>query len=281
MPGTGPEAARERLVVDGHVHLHGCFDVPSFLDEAEANLVVVARALGLDPELPGVLLLTESAEDAAFRDLRSRAGEAGGSGWSFRHTAEPESLLALRAEAPRLILVAGRQVATAEGLEVLALGCDASFDDGRPLAETLAAVRECGALPAVPWGFGKWWLGRGRLVRTLVEREEPGRFFLGDNGGRPALSRGPRLFAVAERRGIRVLPGSDPLPFAAQSRRVGTFGFVLRVPLDLERPSARIKATLSDASTTVEPFGEGRRLLPFLRDQVAMQLHKRRRGAAS
>jgi hypothetical protein len=281
MPGTEPERSEERLVVDGHVHLHGCFEVQSFLDDAEANLVVVARALGLDPELPGVLLLTESAKDAAFRILRSRAAGGSGPGWSFRRTAEPESLLALRSDAPRLILVAGRQVATAEGLEVLALGCDATFTDGQPLAETLAAVRECGALPAVPWGFGKWWLGRGRLVRALVEREEPGRFFLGDNGGRPALSRGPRLFGVAQRRGIRVLPGSDPLPFTTQSRRVGTFGFVLRVPLDFERPAARIKATLSDVSTTVEPFGEGRRLLPFLRDQVAMQLHKRRRGAVS
>ena len=280
-PSIQARAGESRLVVDGHVHLHSCFDDEEFLDDAERNLTAAQRRIGLDDDAPGVLLLTESAGESAFRRLRLRAAERPAGGWSFRATREPESLLAVRGQAVRLILVAGRQVATSEGLEVLALACDATFEDGRTLDETLAEVREHGALPAVPWGFGKWWFGRGRRVQALVERERPESFFLGDNGGRPALATSHPLFAAARKRGIRVLPGSDPLPFPRQRRRVGSYGFVLSAPTDLERPAARIRAALSAGAGPIESFGAGRGLLSFFADQLSMQLHKHLRGAAS
>lgn len=53
--------------------------------------------------------------------------------------------------------MAGRQIVTAEKLEVLALGTDLDIDDGRPIREVLSLVTENGGLPVIPWGAGKWW----------------------------------------------------------------------------------------------------------------------------
>ena len=36
---------------------------------------------------------------------------------------------------------------------------DREFADGRPIPDVLAAVAEAGAIPVIPWGFGKWWFG--------------------------------------------------------------------------------------------------------------------------
>ena len=63
-----------------------------------------------------------------------------GEAWDFR-LVELNSLAALDRGKLRFFVVAGRQVVTAEGLEVLALACDGGFPDGRPLADILTGRR--------------------------------------------------------------------------------------------------------------------------------------------
>ncbi len=254
MTGGGASAGPP-VLVDAHVHLYDCFPLAAFLDGAAANFAAAAARRGLEGPPAGVLLLAAGAGEGALERLE-------------------------RADGARLVLVAGRQAAAAEGVEVLALACRAEIPDGEPLAATLAAARAAGALPVVPWGAGKWWWGRGRLVAAAVEREDPADFFLGDSGGRPRLARRPALFERAARRGIRVLPGSDPLPFARHARRAGSTGFALEGGpeggLDGERPGASLRRALRESRGAPAPYGDGERALPFLINAVAMQLRKRR-----
>jgi hypothetical protein len=218
--------------------------------------------------------MTETARDDAFAAFAARAGGAARDGWSFRATAEAESLLACRDGGAVLGLVAGRQIVTAEGLEVQALGTMVTFPDGEGLDATLDRVRAAGAVAVLPWGFGKWSGRRGALVEARIREGGAGDLFLGDNGGRLAAGPRPRLLDLAESRGLVVLPGSDPLPIPGQERRVASFGFVLDGPVDADRPAESLKAGLRGLAASPRAYGRATGLAPFVRNQIFMQLRK-------
>jgi hypothetical protein len=261
------------ILADGHVHFHACFALARFLDAALENLRAGRRQLGLGNG-PGALLFTETSRDHVFRALRDGRSPHSGP-WSFEATDESGAIVAVREPGEALLVIAGRQVATGDGLEVLALGTDAEFPDGLPLGEALARVDAAGAIPVLPWGFGKWWLRRGRLVRDALLATAGPRFFLGDNAGRLRLMRDPPLFRAAAARGTLILPGSDPLPFRSQTTKAGRYGFALPGALDRGRPAEALKRILREQRAQPAVFGRRERLLDFCRLQLAMQLRKR------
>jgi hypothetical protein len=267
-------------LVDAHVHLHPCFDRKRFLDGAQSNLSLGASALGARPD-GGVLCFTESAGVHRHRELRESAGRTGTGGWRMEATEETAALVARRDGEPPLVLVAGRQIVTADGLEVLALGADLPVPDGRPLVDVLAEVREGGAAAVVPWGFGKWSGRRGALLRRLLESGALEGCFLGDNSGRLAFGARPALFSEAERRGVAVLPGSDPLPFPSQAGRAGRYGFLAQFTLDAARPATSLLGHLRTLRTSPCTFGRLEHLPGFMMSQVRMQLRKRRPAEAA
>jgi hypothetical protein len=264
------------LLIDGHTHLYGAYDDDIFFDSALANLGAAAAQLTIDSDWWGCLLFSETSRDHAFERLQAEAGRRNGRRWSFRRTMEDGALIARIDGQDRLLLVAGRQIRTVEGLEVLALCCRAEFQDGLPLGAALESVRTQGAVAVLPWGFGKWWFGRARLMRSFLSSPEASSVFLGDNGGRPALLADPPLFELARRSGIFVLAGSDTLPFASEAARVARYGFVVQGDLDLARPADGVKALLK--ALTKQPRGFGRRqgVASFARHQTALMLRKSR-----
>lgn len=262
-------------LVDGHVHVHDCFDVPRFLDTAAANLAAAAQALGLRAAPVGCLLLAESHGVDAFGRLAD--GSAARGAWQLDPTAEPVSLVARRQGALPIVLIAGRQIVCCEGLEVLALGTRATFADGQSLAAALAAVSVQDALAVVPWGVGKWQGARGRLIADLLGRDRDRPLFVGDNGGRLGLAPRPKLFATAERSRVPVLAGSDPLPSPDQVARVGGYGFVAELCLDLRAPFAALRRYLEGLEASPRTFGRLEGLPGFVRSQVTMQIQKRGR----
>jgi hypothetical protein len=139
-------------------------------------------------------------------------------------------------------------------------------------------VSAADALPVLPWGFGKWLSRRGALVEERIRFPQHNGLFLGDNGGRPGFRPRPRLFAIAETHGLIVLPGSDPLPLPSQEQRVAGFGFVLEGPIASDRPAESLKARLRALKASPRPYGEAARLVPFVRNQVYMQLRKHGRS---
>ena len=150
-----------------------------------------------------------------------------------------------------IYIVAGRQIVTAEGLELLALGTDQLFEDGLPASSALTAVRASGALPVFPWAVGKWLGKRGKILSDLLSRElrsnesatdgSSADLYLGDNSGRPIFWHNPSHFKQARALDMHVLPGTDPLPFADEAKRVGSFGFVVHGSLSDEHPVDDLK----------------------------------------
>jgi hypothetical protein len=267
------------LLVDGHVHVYEAFDRTRFLDGAAANFRRAAADLGLARSaLAGCLMMTEKPIHHVFREFRAEAdGERQPSAapWRFERTGEAESLLARRPDGETLLILAGRQVETRENLEVLALAADLEFPTDLTLPQALDAVLDSPALAVLPWGFGKWWSRRGRIIEAALERGGAGRLFLGDNSGRPLLYPTPRIFGDAAARRIWNLPGTDPLPFASEQARAGTLGFVLACTIDEERPAAAIRAAVRALNKQPRIFGGLESLARFARNQVKMQIQKR------
>ena len=269
-----PEAGVIDILLDGHVHFHGCFDREGFFDSALANLCAGATAAGPPGRAVLCLLLTEGADEDFFEALSADRRIPGKGAWTVDPSGEDGSLLVSRRGTDSLILVAGRQIVTREGLEVLAIGRRARYPRGLAVRDAIEATLAQQAIPVIPWGFGKWWFARGQLLDALLHAPETPRLFLGDNAGRPQIAPAPRLFSVARERGFFVLPGSDPLPFPAQVRTVGRFGFALRGAWDATRPAESVKRLLAELSSQPRTFGRRESLAGFARSQVGMQLRK-------
>ena len=273
-----PQEKEPLILADGHVHIHECFDRQAFFKAALSNFYLAAAQERAEDRYQSVLFLTEGQGREIF-PLFSQSGPGSGydplPGWSFRKTREADSLVARNRLGQELFLIAGYQIVTTEGLEVLALGATRRDHlDGRPFREVIRILDDQGGLPVVPWGFGKWTGRRGALLRKFLSGPVQNPFFLGDNSGRPGFIPPPALFSIGVKKGILILPGSDPLPFPSETQRPGGFGFSLTGSLDPERPSREIKELLLDPAVKLKPYGRLETTARFLRNQWKMQLQK-------
>jgi hypothetical protein len=260
------------LLIDTHVHFHPGFRRDDFLDAALASFARGAAELGVDGPFTGCLMLAETAEERWFLRLSRQEEGARFGAWQFEPTGDDAVLTARRrTDGAMLLIVAGRQVRSREGLEVLALATREEFPDGLPFSDALTRVRWSGAVTVIPWGFGKWWLYRGALVEAALRRVTGPGIFLGDNAGRPQSAGRPRLFREAEARDIPVLPGSDPLPLPEHAVRAGSYGFLLQDGLDPERPVQSLKQALGSLTAEPRTFGRRTSLAGFCRDQLALR----------
>lgn len=280
-------------LIDSHVHLYPQWTVADALASAQANMQQAASRIAAEesgqhngrPPL-AVLMLTERASESVFAELRENAPSYAG---RFQIETGPESAVlqvtSTEANDLPMLIIAGRQIVTDTGLEVLALCCEATFDDRQSLGDTLDAVRSAGALPVLPFGVGKWRGQRAALVRQAIDNAQAGSLVIGDNAGRLLYAKEPELFGHARSRGVPVLPGSDPLPLPGDHACVGRYGFVLQVSdtngeasLDPAQPSALLKAAIASPALATNPptiFGQRDGLMRMARVQLAMQLRKR------
>ncbi|HEX9944579.1 MAG TPA: hypothetical protein VGG03_21420 [Thermoanaerobaculia bacterium] len=264
------------LLIDAHVHFHPGFDRDAFLDAALDNFAWGAAELGIAPPFMGCLMLAERAGERCFLQWAQDEDGAHLGAWEFEPAADPAALIARRCtDGKRLLVVAGRQVRSREGLEVLGLATLEEFPDGLSFRDALARVRWSDALTVIPWGFGKWWFYRGALIESVVRRAERPGICLGDNAGRPEVGGRPRLFREAEARGIPVLPGTDPLPLPGHADRAGTYGFLLEEGFDERQPARSLRRALRSLSTPPRTYGRRRDLTAFCQDQIALRLPRR------
>lgn len=223
--------ARTRLLVDGHVHFHSAHRMDVFIESAIGNLS--RNGSGIP-----TLLMTEGAGAHVFRDWID-----GKCACEVGRTSELDSIML----ADRLLVIAGRQVVTAERIEVLALATASDFEDGLSLNETIEAVKAAGGIPILPWGVGKWFGERGRLVVEAVRKHG---VMVGDNAGRPLGWPKPPLFNKHP-----VIPGSDPLKAEGEERMVGRYGFILECDFDSQRPAESIRRSLRALQSCPATFG--------------------------
>lgn len=261
--------ANASAVIDGHAHYYDAHDPGRWLDAAWRNM---AAAGGRNWQ--GCLMLARTGRARSPAQLAARLA---GSGWRAEPTDEPDSLVAIRRGGGHLLLVGGHQLATAERVEVLSFGAAAA--DGEPLTDTVTAVAAAGGLAVLPWAFGKW-LALSPATLDILHRLAPGRLLLGDNRGRPRALPAAWPFRWAERRGIAVLPGSDPLPLADHAELAGSYGFVLDGWLDEARPAAALRARLAALTGQPRRYGNRVSLSGFCREQLRLRTTPRRRELA-
>lgn len=264
------------LLVDGHMHVHPRFDLAAFFRAADRNFRRVARERGLaDGQWRAALMLVEAGRERAFERLADGSLPAP-AGVEIRPTGDAAALTFSVDGGPPILLTAGRQIATTSGVEVMSLVTREVVPDRLSFEDAMDRSFATDGFTAIPWGFGKWSLARGELVRQQLLRRAPGSIGLGDNGGRLGIAAPPPLFRFAEERGFAVLPGSDPFPFPEQVARVGTFGFVLDGwdPTD-PHPAASLLARLRGLKHSPPTYGRLTGLASFAVAQVRMQLHNR------
>jgi len=262
-------AGKASLPVDGHVHLYDLSLACPILDTAESAFRSVPRRTG---NLFGMLLLTQSANESVFESLKDLQSVGR---WAItRATAEPETLLARSGESV-IAIVCGRQVRTQDGLEVLALGTCEVFKDRMSLTDTIEAVDRTSAIPVIPWGFGKFMGARGERVAELLARRDGGGLFVGDNGSRLDMLGAPVWLREAERRGFRVLPGTDAFPLGRDYERIGSLGFMADIEPNEVSPWRSLRAWLLQLPVSPIPYGRACSLGRFVHNQVGIQLLNR------
>ena len=154
-----------------------------------------------------------------------------------------------------LVVIPGRQIACAERVEILALGTEATFNDGIPAKDAIRRVADAGALPVLAWGLGKWMFKREKVVEDLLATFKPSELAIGDSSMRPVFWREPRLMRQARAAGFRILHGSDPLPPKSEETRAGQYGDIVDIDdlpeLDESKPVApQILRILREAPLT-------------------------------
>ena len=266
-PASSPE--QTTLLVDGHVHLHSCFELPIFLSAALQNFQTQSQQLQLNAPLTGALLLAEVSGINAFSAIAQQHQTLSQqlTEWDIELTQEACSIWAKHVEGHAILIAAGRQVVTAEGIEVLALITDNAVEDGRSLTETLAAVEQAQGLSVLPWGVGKWIGKRGNLVQAELENASRELLFAGDNGGRPGFWTLPNYFQHRPQ-----LPGSDPLPMPDEVNRAGSFGFVTQGKLDHDYPGRSLQHILKQTQPYIQPYGRTMSPFKFVKNQSLIRL---------
>lgn len=266
------------LFVDAHVHYHDVFCPAEFLDSTARNFAGQALQRRME-NWTGYLLFADPPGRTSLDHMRQfeQSGLLGA--WRLIETEEETSLIATSG-CNFLVLVAGRQVATVEGLELLSLGTMSDLPQKAQLDDCIYQSQSLGALTILPWGVGKWWFTRGTHVRRVFEThteqqsQSTGPLFLGDIGGRPAFWCTPHLLRAASTRGLSVLPGSDPLPFRSHARLAGSSGFMLHGSTSRRRPAAALKSHILDKRARLRSYVRTAPLTRFVSDQFRMQLRK-------
>ena len=123
--------------VDGHVHFYSTFSLEAFLLGAEKNLRNEGRSTG-------VLLLGHIGSGSPLESLRARTNLP--SSWT-RSEPDTTSLLFQSDNGSSVVVIAGRQIVTAEKLELLTLCSAEPVQKGLSLRESIQMALSISAIP--------------------------------------------------------------------------------------------------------------------------------------
>ncbi len=236
------------ILIDTHVHVYPFHHADRLLQSAGQRLRGWARTT--DPVC--VLMLTEAGPHHFFDQLAAAPSLA----CTIRPTPEPAALCLSWNDQPDLWLIAGRQLVTAERLEILGLAMTHTPPDGQTASATIEAVHQAGGIPVLPWSPGKWMFRRARVVQTLCDRFDSDALWLGDSSLRPQGWPSPRPMRDPTR---RVLAGSDPLPFAGEEALAGTYATRIEGHFDPARPVTSLQHLLRSDPAHITQVGQRNR----------------------
>jgi len=241
-----------RIHLDAHAHIYPFYDVPRLL------LAALDQMPRITPTDLRVLCLAERSDCSFFQALAQDEIRLPGDRWRIVAW-DPAGGVKIRhlPDHRDLWILAGRQIVSAERIEVCSLFSDEPIKDGLPAEEIIRTILAGPGLPALDWAPGKWLFKRGKLVRSLLEKFPPKELILVDTSLRPSGCPPSPAYAAARRRGRAVLAGSDPLPVAGEEDLAGSYYSTFSIPW-LEDPAqlvAPLKAALISGSLPVRFAG--------------------------
>jgi hypothetical protein len=115
-------------------------------------------------------------------------------------------------------------------------------------------------------------------VAELVRAAEPGTLLLGDTRIRPWAWPEPGPMRTGRARGLGVIAGSDPLPFAGEERQLGTYGVAWPGGLDPADPARSVREGLLRPAAGRRTVGRRGGILGMLRRMAGNEVSRRRGG---
>jgi len=265
------------VVADLHVHLYPCYNLKAAIDNAFNNL----SANAAEKNSVRAIALTERNDCNFFEQLKIGRYRLAEVQYEFEPTNEKAALEIISRSDERVILYAGRQIISAEKIEVLALTLADKIEDGLKIEDLLKRVNDAGAVAIINWAPGKWFFKRGSIVEKLIEKSTPGSILLGDTSLRPKVWKEPKLMALGKAKGLKVIKGSDPLPFAGEEAHIGCHGVNFKSKWDALHPVTSMRAALKNKDVTLVPFGESAELMPTLKRLKNNEFSRRKRSKPS
>jgi hypothetical protein len=83
---------------------------------------------------------------------------------------------------------------------------------------------------------------------------------------------------LAQRRGFRIIGGSDALPLPGEEKWVGSYGVTAEAEFDASRPAASLLRILADPLTPFTPIGKRARPAAFLSRWIRNQFARNGSG---
>lgn len=267
------------LAIDGHVHLYSVFDLKTAVETGRANLLKNAgkKTKQGNMTIP-IWLLVERSDSSFFEKLQNKPGIYEGDGIRFVKGNDNLTIEVKKKEETILYIFAGRQLVTKENLEVLSLISDLNIEDKKKSMDiVIQAVKDSGGIPTLNWAPGKWFFGRGKVIAKQVRDRDSQEVFFGETTLRNTFWPKPALIRQAEKKGFRVIAGSDPLPFGGEEKRIGSFGFVVDGNFDPAKPAESVRKILANSLSPVNLIGKRNNVFAFARRQYKIMAEKKTR----
>jgi hypothetical protein len=209
-----------KYIIDTHLHIYPFYSIRHALDSLINNLQTA------EPRSIKVGCLTERYDCDVYNQLaHSPSADVT---HAFSITTEGNSLHITNKETGKNVyLLPGQQIITSENLEILSLNCPERVKEGDSASQSIKSVLARGGVPVIAFGFGKWLGKRGAIVQKLIQEFGPEQIAMGDTTMRPYGWPTPKVFRKAGDKGIKILCGSDPLPFTGEESRPGTYGTLM------------------------------------------------------
>lgn len=237
------------LIADTHIHIYPSVDAALLIEHA------MRRLRHLSPKSGDIvaLFLAEGRGHDVFSSLSNNAVDL--SGMSVAGHEESEALLLKHKSLGEVWVFAGRQIVTAEKLEVLALTMQDVVEDGQPIGRVIDSVIETGGIPVLSWAPGKWFSRRGEVVEKVINEYKPGRILIGDTSLRPLGWPEPSVMKRASAMGFGIIAGSDPLPIHGEERQAGRYAARCELSFDSCKPVTSVRSGLKDPSIRIDRIG--------------------------
>lgn len=261
------------ILADTHVHIYPSYVLADCFDSAFSNFNKIERKLGSTVSELKFLCLTEREDCHFFASLSSRVPTLGK--YQVTTTSESNCLKVTAPNRSSLYILAGRQIISAERIEVLCLGADLPVKDGLALGDVIELIRESGAVAVLPWAPGKWFFKRGLAIRDIIHKYKPGEVLFADSSLRAWVWPYPHFLSKAAAAGFFTLAGSDPLPFAGEERQIARFASLLEGPSVDHQPALSLLNLLKDPPARILNLGTRSGLLQSLYRLLANSAQKR------